>query len=94
MMRWLWIVVASVSLGGCASVPTVAPDWVTGKSAKYPDNRFLVGRGQADSTEDARNRARADLAKVLQVAVSAETKDVTQFASTTEGGGKASPNRR
>ncbi len=86
MMRWLWIVAASVSLAGCASVRTDAPDWVAGNSAKYPDNRFLLGRGQADSTEDARNRARADLAKVLQVAVSAETKDVTQFASTTEGG--------
>ena len=87
MMRWLWIVVA-VSLSGCASVRTDAPDWVTGNSAKYPDNRFLVGRGQADSLEDARNRARADLAKVFQVAVSAETSDVTQFASTTEGGGQ------
>jgi len=87
MMRWLWIVVA-VSLGGCASGRTDTPDWVTGNSAKYPDNRFLVGRGQADSLEDARNRARADLAKVFQVAVSAETSDVTQFASTTEGGGQ------
>ena len=87
MMRWLWIVVA-VSLSGCASVRTDAPDWVTGNSAKYPDNRFLVGRGQADTLEDARNRARADLAKVFQVAVSAETSDVTQFASTTEGGGQ------
>ncbi len=89
MMRWLWIVVASVSLSGCASVPTAAPDWVTGKSAQYPDSRFLVGRGQADSLEDARNRARADLAKVFQVAVSVETSDVTQFASTTESGGQA-----
>jgi hypothetical protein len=82
------MVVASVSLGGCASVGTDAPDWVTGKSAKYPDSRFLVGRGQADSLEDARNRARADLAKVFEVAVSAETSDVTQFASTTEAGGQ------
>jgi len=88
MKRWLWIVAASASLSGCASVPTAAPDWLAGKSAKYPDSRFLVGRGQADSLEDARNRARADLAKVFQVAVSVETSDVTQFASTTEGGGQ------
>lgn len=88
MKRWLWIVVASVSLGGCASVPT-APDWVTGKSAKYPDSRFLVGRGQADGLEDARNRARADLAKVFEVAVSAETSDVTRFATAAEAGGQS-----
>jgi LPP20 lipoprotein len=88
MKRWLWIVAASVSLGGCASVPT-APDWVTGKSAKYPDNRFLTGRGQADSLEDARNRARADLAKIFEVAVSAETNDVTRFATAAEAGGQS-----
>ena len=65
MMRWLWIFAASACLSGCASIRTDAPDWVTGKSAKYPDSRFLIGRGQADSLEDARNRARADLAKML-----------------------------
>jgi hypothetical protein len=85
MKRWLWIVAASVSLVGCASAPT-APDWVTGKSAKYPDSRFLLGRGQSDGAEDARNRARADLAKVFEVAVLAETRDATRFASTPEGG--------
>ena len=84
MKPWLWIVVG-VSLFGCASAPS-APDWVNGKSAKYPDNQYLVGRGQADAQEDARNRARADLAKILEVGVSAKSSDVTTFTS--DGGGK------
>ena len=48
MKPWLWIVAAGVSLFGCASTPST-PDWVNGKSAKYPDNQYLVGRGQADA---------------------------------------------
>ncbi len=86
MMRLLWFFVAGVSLIGCAGVRTGPPDWVTGKSAKYPDSAFLAGRGQADSQEDARNRARADLAKILEVAVSARTSDLTSFSSGSEGG--------
>jgi len=85
MMRWLWTVAMCVSLVGCASAPSGPPDWVDGKSAKYPDNQYLVGRGQADTQEDARNRARADLAKTLEVAVSAKSSDVVSFSSGAEG---------
>ncbi len=84
MKPWLWIVAAGVSLFGCASAPST-PDWVNGKSAKYPDNQYLVGRGQASNQEDARNRARADLAKILEVGVSAKSSDVTSFSSGPEG---------
>jgi hypothetical protein len=84
MKPWLCIVAVGVSLFGCASTPST-PDWVNGKSAKYPDNQYLVGRGQADTQEDARNRARADLAKSLEVAVSAKSTDVTKFSSGAEG---------
>jgi len=83
MKPWLWIVVG-ISLFGCASAPST-PDWVNGKSAKYPDNQYLVGRGQADAQEEARNRARADLAKILEVGVSAKSSDVTSFSSGAEG---------
>ncbi|HEY6240580.1 MAG TPA: LPP20 family lipoprotein [Burkholderiales bacterium] len=84
MKPWLWIVAVGISLFGCASAPST-PDWVNGKSAKYPDNQYLVGRGQADAQEDARNRARADLAKILEVGVSAKSSDVTSFNSGAEG---------
>ena len=85
MKPWLSIVAAGVLLFGCASAPTT-PDWVNGKSAKYPDNQYLVGRGQADALDEARNRARADLAKILEVAVSAKSSDVTTYSSGPAGG--------
>ena len=84
MKPWLCIVATGVVLFGCASAPST-PDWVNGKSAKYPDNQYLVGRGQADAQEEARNRARADLAKILEVGVSAKSSDVTSFSSGPEG---------
>jgi LPP20 lipoprotein len=85
MKPWLRLFATGVFLFGCASAPTT-PDWVNGKSAKYPDKQYLVGRGQADSQEDARNRARADLAKILEVGVSARSTDVTTYTS--DSGGK------
>ena len=85
MKPWLCIAASTVTLFACASTPTT-PDWVNGKSSKFPDSQYLVGRGQADTQEDARNRARADLAKILEVGVSAKSTDVTSFTS--EGGGK------
>ena len=85
MKPWLAIIATGILLFGCASTPST-PDWINGKSAKYPDNQYLVGRGQADVPEDARNRARADLAKILEVAISAKSSDVTTFSSGPAGG--------
>lgn len=79
-------VVAFVSLlTGCATKPT-QPDWVTGEAAKYPSAQYLSGRGIAGSQEEARDRARADLAKVFQVAVVADSEDVQSFKSDAAGG--------
>jgi hypothetical protein len=76
------MVAAGVSLAGCAgSTHEGPPDWVSGKSAKFPDNQYLVGRGQSFSAEDARDRARADLAKTLEVAVSAKSSDLVSYSS-------------
>jgi hypothetical protein len=71
-------------LGGCAGTPE-RPDWVAGNSEKYPDSRFLVGRGQADTAGVARDRARSDLAKNFQVAISEESRDLIAFSGQTEG---------
>lgn len=92
MKPWLWIVATGVVLFGCASAPST-PDWVSGKSAKYPDNQYLVGRGQAGTQEDARNRARADLAKILEVGVSAKSTDVTSYSSGPAGGTESQVSR-
>ena len=75
-------------LSGCASQPTAAPDWIAGDSAKYGSAQYLIGRGQAATQEEARDRARADLAKIFQVAVVAQSEDVQKFKTDPSGPGQ------
>lgn len=70
---------AAALLAGCASAPST-PDWVNGTSVKYPSSQYLIGRGAASTTEQAQERARADLAKIFQVAVAVEGEDVQTFS--------------
>jgi hypothetical protein len=72
-------------LAACASTPT-SPDWLSGESHKYPRAEYLTGRGQADTREAAQDRARADIAKIFQVAVDTASTD-TQSANIDAAGG-------
>jgi len=69
---------------GCASTPE-EPEWLDGKSAEYPAARYLIGLGQGDSAGLARDRARADLAKVFQVRVDEQLSDRTTAGRTGSG---------
>lgn len=71
---------------GCASAPPVQPDWVSGNSAKYASSRYLIGRGQAEMSAIARDRARSDLAKIFEVKVSEESKEILRQTSQTGEG--------
>jgi hypothetical protein len=71
-------------LSGCASKPTT-PDWINGDSAQYNSAQYLIGRGQAATQEEAKDRARADVAKVFQVAVVANSADVQSSKSDSSG---------
>ncbi len=64
--------------GGCASHSPM-PDWVNGPAEKYKSEQYLIGRGQAATAEEARDRARADLAKIFEVSVAVESQDVQTF---------------
>lgn len=81
-------VVTALLLGGCATKPT-QPDWVAGDSAKYTNTQYLIGRGQASGIEEAEDRARADLAKIFQVAVAVRSEDVQSFKSAPASAGGA-----
>lgn len=74
-MRLIWMV-PLVLLAACASKPPVQPDWVSGGAASYPPAEFLLGRGSGTDVAQAQERARADLAKGFEVAVSAAGEDV------------------
>lgn len=75
-------------MSGCASQPAVAPDWIAGDSAQYKSAQYLIGRGQAATQEEAKERARADLAKIFQLAVVADSEDVQKFKTGPGGQGQ------
>lgn len=72
---------ALAMLSGCATQnpKTAQPDWTTGDSAVYKSAQYLLGRGEAGSADDAKDRARADLAKVFQVEVNVSSEDIQKF---------------
>ncbi len=73
---------------GCASHQPAEPDWVAGNSAKYISGQYLIGRGHAATQEEAKDRARADIAKVFQVAVVVDSEDIQSAKSDGSGATK------
>ncbi len=75
--------------GGCASTSQRhdgPPDWLTGQSSRYPASAYLTGVGSGATVDDARDRARADLAKAFEVAITERASDERIFTRTTENG--------
>jgi hypothetical protein len=60
------------------------PDWVRGTSSKFPDAFYLVGVGAGKTREVAENQARASIAKIFRVDVTAVTGTVTTETITTK----------
>lgn len=87
-MKKLIVVTALATLlvTGCASKPT-EPEWLDGTSEKYPQTRYLSGLGQADSAAVARDRARADLAKIFEVRIAEASQDSTSAMRRSGGQG-------
>src|SRR3569833_2619063 len=69
-----------LSLLGCAGSARqegkAPPDWVNGESARYSASQYLLGRGADAQLDNAKDRARADLAQTFEVAVSEESRGV------------------
>lgn len=87
-MKTVLFVTLGVSLlcGGCAQQQS-KPNWIAGETSAYPASRYLLGRGQGASQQQAVDRARAELAKIFRVAITDETVD-TQTVTTTRKRGR------
>lgn len=81
ILRILTVMVVTL-LAACngAKPGDVRPDWVMGNSGQYPAATYLVGKGQADNMAVAKDRARADLAKIFSVAVNEQTQDTSSYS--------------
>ncbi len=73
----------------CASTPDDEggrPDWIDGQSSQYPQALYLSGQGSALNPQDARDRARSELAKQFEVAVRERSQQSQTFSSQQAGG--------
>lgn len=79
-----------LSLGGCTHPPAAGqaeqPPWVLGESAQYPRKQYLLGVGEGDTQQDAKSRARAEIATHFQVSIEATSVDKSSFLGTQKQG--------
>jgi LPP20 lipoprotein len=89
-MKTLVLVALSVTVvcGGCAHQQG-KPEWIAGEVRAYPATRYLLGRGEGATQQQAADRARAELAKVFRVAITDETIDSQTVTTTRKANRKA-----
>ena len=80
---------AVIGLGACSSAPR-QPDWIDRADDSYPADTYLTATASAADRDTAADRARANLAKVFEVAVQESTLDFSSAAVTVAGTGQAS----
>ncbi len=83
-MKQLLTLLGLLLLSACAQ-PPANPDWIAGEPGSYSDSRYLIGRGQAESVGVARDRARADLAKIFAVQIREQSSDQLLWQQGGEG---------
>lgn len=88
MKKIMLVAALALFVSGCASNrQPVEPEWLDGTSDRYPQTRYLSGLGQADSAAVARDRARADLAKVFEVRIAEASRDSSSAMRRSNGTG-------
>ena len=79
---------AIVLISACSSTTErqdQQPAWVDGQSKHYPPQLYLTGQGSADNLIDAKDRARADLAKQFEVAINEHSLQQQQYSKQQQG---------
>lgn len=84
----LSLIFSSLILSACAGKGGAYPDWVNGTPENFPANKYLIGKGQDKVQAIARDRARADLAKVFEVSISEASYDQITYTSKSDGKSK------
>ncbi|MBX2857767.1 MAG: LPP20 family lipoprotein [Cellvibrionaceae bacterium] len=55
------------------------PAWLHGESQSFPRKQYVFGVGEADTLSSAKERARAEIAKVFNVAINTSTRDESHY---------------
>ena len=83
--------IAGLMVGCSLFTSHTIPDWVEGKSERYPDEKFLVGRGEAETRDVAEQRAYAAVARIFNAQVTSQMEDSEVYSqSESEGNTRTS----
>lgn len=88
-ISWFTLIPVLVIVSACASRGSLQPDWIDGNASDYPSNKYLLGKGQDTRQAVARDRARADLAKIFEVSITEQSHDQITYISKSDGKTKA-----
>ena len=61
------------------------PDWIDGSASAYPKAQYLIGIGEGGDLDAARDRARAEIARVFEVRIEDTVVDRSELVVLTEG---------
>ena len=93
-MRIFWLLM-TVSLVACNTGGKIKsasassdrkPGWISGENADYPSRLYITGTGSASSLEVAKNRARANLSKVFEAKIKAQTESMEDIKTKIRNG--------
>ncbi|MGP1458721.1 MAG: hypothetical protein ACTTKL_05370 [Treponema sp.] len=68
----------------CASASLPAPDWFTNYRTVFPDSEYIAQRGRANTEENAKTEAVAQIARYFQTSVNANLKTSVESVSSGE----------
>ncbi len=81
----LLLLLSACASDGDRSPAGARPSWVDEAYRVYPSSQYLVGTGEAATAALAKDRARADLAKVFSVAIDERGEDSTVVRQDADG---------
>lgn len=85
LVRYSLVSLFILLLSGCAQ-STRQPDWVDKPFTDYPADQYLSAVGEAQTRDTAAARARANLSRVFQVAITDSSQDFSAAMVTTSSG--------
>ncbi|MBF0288198.1 MAG: hypothetical protein HQM14_10300 [SAR324 cluster bacterium] len=79
-MKAIQTIICSLFLVGLGFSVTVhaeeRPDWVDGRSSKYPDSQYLLGVGSGDDRRSAKNDTAMAMKRVFEAAIKQEIQEM------------------
>jgi hypothetical protein len=85
---YFFFILPALLLAACSTTPEKQqePEWLEGSSSKFPAALYLTGQGSAVELDDAKDRARSELAKQFEVAVQERSRQTQEYSRSQQQG--------